>query len=403
MARLYIRFLKEQINYWQVGTDGACQQSGVAFHADQLPIFPQGIHTTLIVPGQWVTMMRVNLPKASPAQLKKAVPFMLEDQLIASSNTLHFVLSSQQRNGDLWVSLIEKKLLQDLLDKAKNLGLIVDEAVPDYLCVPEVKDGWHIYAEGRTVHVRLANQGFSIDDLQAAMAIDAFLLIEEKPASVFVDYDDGQEHTEFPIFEKYQIPITYAQKDTFSMALFVATLQQQKLISNLLQESFAPKGASLQNKHWLKWSAYIVGAWIIVALLFQTVEYFRLSNAVSTNQQQINTLYQQAFPNSKSMNNPQQRIQQQLDQTQKGNQRTQLLNWLYKVGTVLVPLNNNITIDNFNYASGRLVLSVTATNFQALDSLKNALTQQKLIVAQDNATTQASNVTARITISGETP
>jgi type II secretory pathway component PulL len=397
--RLYLRFFDEQLDYWLGSEAGVCQMSGTAFHPDQMPEFPKGVHTTLIIPGQLVTHRTLTLPKTSNSQLKKALPFALADDVMTDISLLHFVLQPQKKNGEVGVFIIEKTLLKTLLERALALGVFVDRALPDYECIPPLDNAWHLYAEGQSLHVRFAESGLTVANNLAENTLKVLLSNEEnKPASLYVDYDDGQEDIDLSYLADKGIVIDYATTDTRAMDLFVNNLQKNKGQLNLLQDEFYPKKTTLAYVRFLRLFFILIFSWIGIALVMQGIHVFRLSRAVSQNQITINALTASLAQGNNTVSDPRAFVQKQLQAITQDNQRTELLNWLYYVSTALAPLNDKVSIDNFTYNNHRLTLSLSASDFTVLGNMKNSLTQAGLLVTQDNASTEGDKVKARLII-----
>ncbi len=392
--QLYIRLMKERIDYLWCDNHGKTDHAGTAFHPDQLPMFPKNLRTTLIIPGEHVLLLSITLPKASLAQLRKAVPYALEEQLIDDVDDLHFVLSQQSASGEIKVGVIKKTVLRDLLQRCEALGLFPEVAIPDYLALPLVPDAWHVYLDDRRALIRQADlQGLSVG---AEALLDVLRL--ELPKKIMIDYDDANEYFDVESLNELNIEMEFAAVHEFSMELFLKGLSQNKPNFNLLQAEFVmKKAASREGKRW-KLAGFLIATWFAVWLVGHTVEYFVLKHRLANLQSQVKAMYLQVFPNAQGVIDPQLRIQRLLNQVQNGQNGAEFLNLLTQVGSEIQELKLNVTISSFSYRDHILTLSLSTTNFEVLSNLTQALQQQGLTVRQDNAATQGANVTARLIV-----
>src|SRR5207248_2821984 len=77
---------------------------------------------------------------AQRAQLAKAVPFALEDQLASPVEDLHFALPERLTPGHVVVAVVARRVLRDWLAKLATHGIRADALVPETLALP-LQDG----------------------------------------------------------------------------------------------------------------------------------------------------------------------------------------------------------------------------------------------------------------------
>ena len=68
-------------------------------------------HLILLVPGADVLVTSTTVPIKSAAKTLKAIPFALEENLIADVETQHFAISRKDKNGSVGVAVIDKSRL----------------------------------------------------------------------------------------------------------------------------------------------------------------------------------------------------------------------------------------------------------------------------------------------------
>jgi general secretion pathway protein L len=402
-SNVIIRIINhEHIDYLIQDATDETISSGSAFHPDQLPEFPSLAHSTLIVPGENVLLLTVQLPKMSRSQLIKALPFALEEQLIDDPEDLHFVPGKQEIDGSVIVAVVKKQLMTSWLQQCRELNVFPKSILPDYLAVAYVPEALHLYLDNDRVLIRQAElQGMSIEHSQLTNMLELAVTETQRAMlqEIVVDYDDGNEHFDEASLQTLALPVQLAAADTFCMQLFVEGLKQKPAL-NLLQGEFnANKPASKGINIW-RWATIFFAAWLVIWLASNITQYFVYKHRLNKTNVQISTLYKKAFPDARSQVDPRLRIQRALDAQRSTGSGGHFLSLLTQVGKQISTQKSAVTIENFNYTNGSLILSVSTDNFQTLASFTSTLRQQGLTAEQQNSATQGNKVTARVTVKG---
>src|SRR5690606_31387764 len=73
--------------------------------------FAVGRRVVVLVPGAEVVLTETTLPKASPARLRKMLPFSLEDTLAEDVEQLAFSVGPRQESGAVAVAIVARARL----------------------------------------------------------------------------------------------------------------------------------------------------------------------------------------------------------------------------------------------------------------------------------------------------
>ncbi|HEB27665.1 MAG TPA: hypothetical protein ENI05_07785 [Porticoccus sp.] len=92
--------------------------------------------TTVIIPGELVTSWLVDIPKGSRRHFHKALPFLLEDELAAPVESLHFAVGETNADGQILCAVMDKLRLQGYLEQLKEVGIHPTTLIPDYWTLP---------------------------------------------------------------------------------------------------------------------------------------------------------------------------------------------------------------------------------------------------------------------------
>lgn len=112
-----------------------------------------GRRVVLLVPGESILLTTARVPVRARSKALTAVPWALEDRLVADVEGLHFALGEYTADGDWQVAVIDRETLSHLLQTAHEAGVAPHVALPEPLALPEPGPGcWHALEEpGRVV------------------------------------------------------------------------------------------------------------------------------------------------------------------------------------------------------------------------------------------------------------
>ncbi|MEM7357800.1 MAG: type II secretion system protein GspL [Pseudomonadota bacterium] len=89
-----------------------------------------------VVPGEWVTAHKVNLPTKSKRQFQAAVPFALEESISEEVEDMHFVCPAWKSGEENTVYVVAKKKMSEWQEAANQNQLPIDRLVPDHALLP---------------------------------------------------------------------------------------------------------------------------------------------------------------------------------------------------------------------------------------------------------------------------
>ncbi|WP_239987335.1 type II secretion system protein GspL [Sphingosinithalassobacter portus] len=209
---------------------------------------PEG-PATLLVPAESVRMLAVDLPLASPAKRREALPFAIEDRIADPLDKVHLALGESVGDKRYLVGVVRREVMERWVAIAHEHGLGHAAMVPDALALPPVSPGewWIDIDDGRAV-VRTDEGGFACPVGLLGAAWEA----ARRPAIV---------HSGEPIPEAMQ-PV---RQGTIDREAMVAQLARPAL--DLRQGAFARGGAG--GRFWRRAALILaigVAAHVVIAL-----------------------------------------------------------------------------------------------------------------------------------------
>lgn len=95
-----------------------------------------------LIPGTEVLMTTVNFPPSQRRQIRKALPFMLEEQLVNPLETSHFALPNRITSEEVPVVVASREKMEEWVELFDAAQIDVDYLVPDCLSLPNPENCW---------------------------------------------------------------------------------------------------------------------------------------------------------------------------------------------------------------------------------------------------------------------
>jgi general secretion pathway protein L len=129
--------------------------------------------TILVVPGTDVVTRWLELDDGPQARIAEAAAVMLKDQIGAPRDDVHIAVGEREDDGKRAVSVVDRALMQELLDRADDLGVSPDIVIPDHLMLLPPDDGVLTVTVNGVVAVRGQHLAFSAEAELASLLIGA--------------------------------------------------------------------------------------------------------------------------------------------------------------------------------------------------------------------------------------
>ena len=129
--------------------------------------------TILVVPGTEVVTRWLELEEGPEPRVAEDAAVLLKDQIGASGDDIHIALGEPENDGLRAVSVVDRALMHNFLDRATALGISPDIVVPDHLLLLPPDDGVLAVVLGDIVAVRGERIAFSAETELASMLIGA--------------------------------------------------------------------------------------------------------------------------------------------------------------------------------------------------------------------------------------
>ncbi len=244
---------------------------------------------TLLVPTHDVLLTQTTLPTQNVRQLRQALPFALEENLVGELEDQHFVWQSAGLSGKLDVAVVERDRLLAWVEILKQHKLRPRYILPDIFALPWHEDGiptvW--IRDGQAWVRNGLRSGFSCPATALPLLLDELWDTEVQSRVLRLEADI---ETVWP--EDIEL-LTVPQPNHIQLNSL-----QEGWGLNLLS-GYQDRSMSSFTRHWKRWRAVagITALTSAIALGIQAAETFKLQQEVTAAEQRNLALFSDMFPN----------------------------------------------------------------------------------------------------------
>ena len=318
----------------------------------------------VLVPAEDVLLTEARVAAKSRAQQMQAIPFAVEDQLLAPVEDLQF--AATEGTGDaVGVAIVSRVMLRKWLERLAANGIRPDVLLPDSLALPLAPDRATALVENDRAVVRLAPSSAFVcapSELAAWMQ-----RANGRPLDVF-DFRDGAT-------ARLAVPATsYQEHQRDPLAFLARSLRKPPL--NLLHGEFAPQHRAARGARWWRIAAALAAAVLVLAIAnlgFEVVQLSRTSARIDTLAQEA---VRKAFPDideaELARSAPADIARNRIERLRGGAQSSGLLRTLAQIAPVLGS-TSRIQTRGMEFRNGSLELGLRAPDVATLDALRERL------------------------------
>ncbi len=368
-------------------------------HARALTELPSDVRTGRVhvwTPASDTLLTTIRLPTRSRAQINRALPYALEDQLLSAPDELHFTWIRE--DGDtLAVAVTSRERMRQWLEPLAAAGIHPQSLAPLSLSRPCLEHGWIIaHVDGESWVRTGAHSGFAV----GTVAEDAPPLLlrkaladtradESSPEALVVSNPpDGFDSETWQ--RELGCEILVEQTDFWSAADPAATNL------NLLHDEFAPKGQRTPLPRTLLPAAVMVLVWLLGTLTFTAWDWWRLSSQNHRLVAEMTQIFRKSFPKQASLVvDPYQQMQRNLKSAAGSAGGDVLSVLLAQLASPLARFHAG-TLTSIDYHDGALDITLKLDSYKDLESVKSALQGAGFTVDMRNSARDDKGVTAHI-------
>ncbi|HRQ66586.1 MAG TPA: type II secretion system protein GspL [Xanthomonadaceae bacterium] len=298
----------------------------------------------VMVPGEAVTLLEVPRIARQRSRLLQALPYAVEEQLAQPVEDMHIAAPARVEGERVAVACVAHADMQRWLSKLAELDILPDRMLPDTLALPLEGTAAALVRVGPRVLVR------SGKDAGFALEADALGLLSDRL---------GAMHEAFAVDDEAALLVALAPHLGGASRL------------DLLDGPYRPRRRASASGPWRLVAALALGA-LLVAVLYQWLDYRALRQAHAQLQQEAQHLYRQVVPGEGAVPDPVRMLRAESAQ-RGGAGRDGALALLARVAPLVAGGTTTVRMDALEYRAGSLELSITTPDVPTLDGLRERL------------------------------
>lgn len=347
----------------------------------------------VLVPAEDVLLTEVTLGARSQAQLMQALPYAVEDQLLAPVEDLHF--AALRSEGDrVGVAVVARQVLHDWLRRLDEAGIRADRLLPESLLLPAVDGRAAVMIEAEHAVVRLApwsGFGCRLAELPGWLA-----QVQAAGALPPLDVRD------FRAQPALALPVEIGRYDERQADALVALAASTPPALNVLCGEFAPRHRRAGAARPWRLAAVLAAAVGVLAFANLGVEVLQLARTDARLQSEAAGIVRTAFPEVDAAQldrlGPERFLRARLD-GQRGGEASGLLSVLGRIAPVLGS-TTQVQTRGMEYRNGRFELALRAANVGLIDGVRERLAASGLAAEVTAANPGPDGVDGRIRVGG---
>lgn len=321
----------------------------------------------------------VHIPSNNRQRQLQAIPYALEDKLASDIENLHFALGRKQSEQGIPVIVVQRELLDSLLDQFRQAGISLQALLADTLALPITQNNndndWCILIDHDQVLIKTGPSSGLYIDRQNLTTMLPLLIAEATPAvtSITLYHEDNDSHAA-ELLGELDTSLSIKSFTTSPLSILAQHLHDARQL-NILQGDYAPKKQrSPLLKPW-KAVAALAGVWLILQLIYAGIETVQLKEKNQQLTLQIEKEFKRAIPSAKKFTGMRSRIKTTLKELRGGlsDDTQQHFLQILADATPALASNPKITINGIVYRNRRIDIELQADSLQSLEAVKNQL------------------------------
>lgn len=148
---------------------------------------PQARRCRLILAGELVLTLKVELPDLPARRLAPLLPAAAESGTLMEADALHAALLGRTDAGEAVLAVLEDAWMKRVMQRLADMGFYPEDALPDYLLLPAYDGDWSVAWQGADSVVRLGPlEGLSLDAGNPPVGLILAVAQRDKPGSLHV-------------------------------------------------------------------------------------------------------------------------------------------------------------------------------------------------------------------------
>ena len=344
-------------------------------------------------PAAEVRLLLLAVSADERKHIAKSLPFMLEEEVAADVDELHFAACALDR-ARLGVGICAREKMdewQGLLEETPG----ITQWIPEPLLLPWQEGEWCLVLEGNRAIVRTGQcEGFGVEGDMLATLLQAALAGSDSPRAVIV-YGSDQAADTALLPEVIQDSIQWRRGNLYS-AMLLSDAGQKPL--NLLQGNYAPRLPLA--RWWSQWRAVaaVFAAALALQLLSTYADYRKLQTENLALRSAVQESYRKAYPRG-AVVDAEKQLRRQLDALRGSAQTSGFVSLIERVGAVISSTpGTSIASINYSDKSDEMRMNIVAADYEAVERVREDINKAGLQAVMESSSAQGDAVRARLRV-----
>lgn len=359
-------------------TSGTVIDEAVKGDPSALKSLAQDRFVIVLIPASDTLLLEINLPPVNKQRLLQALPFAVEDYVLADVETLHLVPSLNQFKKEtlLPIAVVEHEKMKQWLLFLQQIRVKPDIITSTFSLVPREENTISGLIQNGELLLKLTpNQGF-VYDLQNQDYLKQ-VLMTNAAKNICVYHEDAN-------FPADLMSINVREKQISRKELYLQLINNRENVINLLQGKYALKKFRVPKGMLFVSLLVVFACWLILLISYPIVYYALLNSRLNALNQQIEVIYNKHFPTEKKVRFPKVQMEDRLSQLTRNENENKLLLLLLYFGKAHQEFPQ-VEIKQLRYHEDRAELELTAKSANDIANYTAKLKKLGLQVIQQNA------------------
>ena len=346
----------------------------------------------VLVPNTCVLTVSCDVPGRSAAQVKKALPYVVEEHVATDVDGLHIAHGPIRRGEGTQCTVIERVLLAEWLAILAEAGVAPGYFIAEAELLPLEEGGMTVLFDGATVLVRTAEQSAVLDVETLPVALAALVASLGDAAEPSLRQIGGVVD---PIELAQLDPPVASLEDPFGGSAFeylIGRCRSGGLASavNLLQGDFQPKRKADPRATQWQSTALLAAIALVLGLVTMSARAWWADHRADVLQEETLSLFQSIFPGAKQVRNVRRALAQRLGQRVPGN-TSGFLPLVGELSSALAAAGVTIQVRSLNFreAQGELTTEIVLDSIDRVETIRGALQSAGLAAEMVSADQQS--------------
>lgn len=269
----------------------------------------QDASVVVLVPGMQTIVWSLPLPTKRKGQLAAAIPYALEEHLVAPVEDCHFAWQKRETSEEYCVAVVTHTVMQTWVACLKRASIQSAVLIPDFLALPYEKDAWFIAFHEANCLVRMGEASGCVVEKKYFETVLRLFFLEIPPTSIRCWGANEAEVTK--LTELFHMTIQN-QPSNETLLDFLASSLQETYPINLLQGPYQYRESWEKQLLRFKPALLLFSAAIILEVFLQIFHFVYYKHEDSKLDSAIAELYHKTFPEDKRIVNPKVQMQNHL-------------------------------------------------------------------------------------------